>query len=143
MASKAWLACSTVATCCTTGWVVAYASRRIAARLFSAGPVLSISHSGCSFAVVRASIQLAKPSLSHRSSHHAMVTRLPNHWCAISCAATVNTPCLVSMLATAGSSNNEYSKVKIAPQFSMALKNWLRPGAAMLSSLGSGYGMPK
>ncbi len=37
----------------------------------------------------------------------------------------------------------ERSKVKIAPQFSMALKNWLLPGAAMLSSLGSGNGTPK
>jgi hypothetical protein len=42
-----------------------------------------------------------------------------------------------------GSSSSEYSKVKIAPQFSIALKNWLRPGAAMLSSLGSGKAVPK
>ena len=31
MVSKAWLACSTVVTCCTIGWVVAIASRPIAA----------------------------------------------------------------------------------------------------------------
>ena len=29
--------------------------------------------------------QVAKDSLSHRSSHHCMVTRSPNHMCAISC----------------------------------------------------------
>ena len=72
-----------------------------------------------------------------------MVTRLPNHWWAISCAAVVNTRCSSETFDVAGSSNREYSKVKIAPQFSIALKNWLRPGAAMLSSLGSGYGTPK
>ena len=138
MPSKAWLACSTVATCCTTGWVVANASWPIAPRLVKAASTLSASHSGCSFRVVRPSIQVAKPSLSHRSSHHAMVTRLPNHWWAISCAAVVNTRCWSDTLDVAGSSRSEDSKVKIAPQFSIALKNWLRPGAAMLSSFGSG-----
>ena len=29
--------------------------------------------------------QVAKDSLSHRSSHHAMVTRSPNHMCDSSC----------------------------------------------------------
>src|ERR1700710_3031441 len=29
--------------------------------------------------------QVAKDSLSHRSSHQRMVTRSPNHMCAISC----------------------------------------------------------
>ena len=38
----------------------------------------------------------------------------------------------------AGSSSRLYSKVKTAPQFSIAPKNWLRPGAAILSSFGSG-----
>ncbi len=31
------------------------------------------------------SIHVAKPSLSQMLSHHCMVTRSPNHWCAISC----------------------------------------------------------
>ena len=30
--------------------------------------------------------KVAKDSLSHRSSHHAIVTRSPNHMCAISCS---------------------------------------------------------
>ena len=34
------------------------------------------------------SIQLANPSFSQMSSHHCIVTRSPNHWCAISCAST-------------------------------------------------------
>ena len=31
----------------------------------------------------------ANDSLSHRSSHHCMVTRSPNHMCAISCRMTM------------------------------------------------------
>ncbi|PQM47739.1 hypothetical protein C1Y40_02053 [Mycobacterium talmoniae] len=30
--------------------------------------------------------KVANDSLSHRSSHHRMVTRSPNHMCAISCS---------------------------------------------------------
>ena len=33
-------------------------------------------------------IQVAKASFSQMSSHHGIVTRLPNHWCASSCALT-------------------------------------------------------
>ena len=35
---------------------------------------------------VRSAIHVAKDSFSHTSSHHASVTRSPNHWCAISWA---------------------------------------------------------
>ncbi len=58
--------------------VTTYASWLIAA---SRLPTRSISapQSGWKCCVVLFSIQLAKPSLSHRSSHHAMVTRSPNH----------------------------------------------------------------
>ena len=52
-------------------------------------------------------------------------------------------PCLSRSVEIAGLISIEYSKVKIAPQFSIALKNWLLPGEAMLSSLGSGKGVPK
>ena len=37
-------------------------------------------------------MNVAKPSLSQMSSHHFIVTRSPNHWCAISCAMTPATP---------------------------------------------------
>jgi len=40
-----------------------------------------------------------------------MVTRLPNHWCAISCAAIENTPCLSDWVEMAGSSSSACSKV--------------------------------
>jgi len=41
-------------------------------------------------------------------------------------------------LVIAGSTSNMFSNEKIAPQFSIAPKNWLVPGPATLSSLGSG-----
>ena len=47
--------------------------------------------------MVRPAIHDAKPSLSHRSSHQRIVTRSPNHWCAISCAATEKTRLLVRL----------------------------------------------
>jgi hypothetical protein len=33
-------------------------------------------------------IHVANPSFNQMSSHHCIVTRSPNHWCAISCAST-------------------------------------------------------
>ena len=36
-------------------------------------------------ACAMAAAQVAKDSFSHRSSHQRMVTRSPNHMCAISC----------------------------------------------------------
>jgi hypothetical protein len=100
--SKAWLACSTVSMRCTTGCEVARESRAIAS---SRSPTASraVFHCGRSFAVVRPAIQEAKPSLSQRSSHQAIVTRSPNHWCEISCAATENTACLSSWVEIEGS----------------------------------------
>mmetsp|Transcript_9400 Transcript_9400/g.31025 ORF Transcript_9400/g.31025 Transcript_9400/m.31025 type:complete len:226 (-) Transcript_9400:1058-1735(-) len=40
--------------------------------------------SGKSSWTARHPTQVAKPSLSHRSVHHCIVTRFPNHWCASS-----------------------------------------------------------
>ena len=42
--------------------------------------------SGWKRCAVLVAIHVANPSFSHRLSHHAIVTRLPNHWCATSCA---------------------------------------------------------
>ena len=87
-------------------------------------------------AVVRRSIHDAKPSFSQRSSHQRIVTRSPNHWCAISCAAMANTPCAVGCVESAGSIRRARSKLKIAPQFSIAPKNWLLPGDGDVVELG-------
>jgi hypothetical protein len=45
-------------------------------------------HSGRMAAVAFSSMKLANASLSQAPSHHAIVTRLPNHWWAISCPMT-------------------------------------------------------
>src|SRR6266704_105593 len=42
----------------------------------------SSRHSGCHASIGLRSIHVANPSFSHMSSHHAAVTRSPNHWCA-------------------------------------------------------------
>jgi len=44
--------------------------------------------SGRQVSSMRAANQVAKDSLSQASSHHGMVTKLPNHWCACSWAMT-------------------------------------------------------
>jgi hypothetical protein len=79
------------------------ASRR---RALLKPPVVNCSHilySGNSASVQKCSIQAAKPSLSHSPSHQDMVTRLPNHWCASSCATTTATRCFCCGLAVASS----------------------------------------
>ena len=60
--------------------------------VFSTTSWLSIQ-SGFHDSIGCAVIQVANPSLSQMSSHHAIVTRSPNHWCAISCAMVSATPC--------------------------------------------------
>ena len=90
--------------------------------------------------VSRAVIQDAKLSFSHSSSHHPIVTRLPNHWCAISCAWTQNTFWRVASVLD-GVTSSAWSLYVIAPQFSIPpLKP---PGTAIDVSLGSGYFTPK
>ena len=41
---------------------------------------LTMSHDGSVWLAPKYSIKLAKPSLSHRSSHQSIVTIFPNHW---------------------------------------------------------------
>src|SRR5205823_12894043 len=97
ISSKALLASASVATGCWIGWVVDRASPSIAAslaiptrRLGSRGNSRrsQTSHCGLKCTVHLEPIHEANPSLSHKLSHQAIVTRSPNHWCAISCART-------------------------------------------------------
>ena len=75
------------------GWRI----RRAVARLSASERVASAactraaltSQSGRKRSMIFSPIQLANASLSQMSSHHAMVTRSPNHWCASSWAATL------------------------------------------------------
>ena len=60
----------------------------------------------------------AKASLSHRSSHQRIVTRSPNHMCAISCSRKVATS---SRLACVGGVRHSTLSVQVTqPQFSIA-----------------------
>ena len=70
-----------------------------------------------------------------------MVTRSPNHWCAISCASTLKMPRRAASELVAGWNSSRLSKKVMPPQFSMAPPN--PPGTAIKSSLGSGYFTPK
>jgi hypothetical protein len=82
------------------GWVVTSASRCKAAAL----PTSNSSHtrqSGRQPSTILNDIQVANASLSHRSSHHAMVTRLPNHWWASSWVMTSATRFWVGRAALA------------------------------------------
>ena len=99
-----------------------------------------IFHSGWSAFTVFVPIHVAKDSLSQRSSHHAMVTRSPNHMWAVSCAITSTMFCRVCADDVAGSKSRIRSRYVMAPQFSMApaAKSW----SAMWSSFASGYGTP-
>ena len=64
-------------------------------------------------------MNVAKLSLSQRSFHHFIVTRSPNHWCAISCAITDATLFFVIPLVFSFTRIAVSLKV-IAPQFSIA-----------------------
>ena len=75
------------------GWVVASESWLKALWRAVASDWVSCIHSGYRSSAAFDAIQDAKPSLSQRSSHHDMVTRSPNHWCAISCATILKTSC--------------------------------------------------
>ena len=86
-------------------------------------------------------MNVAKLSLSHRSFHHLMVTRLPNHWWAISCETTSAMNCFVRVDDVFGSYSRTASLNVMAPQFSMAPA--AKSGTAIRSSFGSGYGDPK
>jgi hypothetical protein len=64
-------------------------------------------------------MNVAKLSLSQMSVHHAIVTRLPNHWCAISWAIVTR----VSRRwrePVSPSTSSRMSRKLIAPQFSIA-----------------------
>ncbi len=78
----------------------------------------------------------AKDSFSHRSSHHRMVTRSPNHMCAISCRTTLARR---SYDARVTLPRKMYSSRKVTmPGFSIAPR--LYSGTNAWSYLPKGYG---
>ena len=86
----------------------------------------------------------AKDSLSHRSSHHRIVTRSPNHMCAISCAMVRAR--ISSASSVAAPPEHRSSRIVTQPGFSIApaLNSgtntwWYSPnGYRMPNSRGSG-----
>ena len=80
------------------------------------------------------------PSLSQTSFHQSMVTRLPNHWFAISFAIVNTTWSRCSMLVepswSSSATNRSNSLKAIRPQFSIASAG--KSGMATRSSLPSG-----
>src|SRR3954464_14786609 len=80
--------------------------------------------------------KVANDSFSHRSSHHFIVTRSPNHMCAISCSTVLPRPsCADSVWRER---KTMYSLKVTHPGFSMAPK--LNSGTKSWSYLANGYG---
>jgi hypothetical protein len=80
----------------STGWRILRALDRLSLRSASERVrtrFTMTSQSGRKRSRMFSPIQLAKASFSQRSSHQAMVTRLPNHWWAISWAQTLAHSC--------------------------------------------------
>ena len=97
-------------TSCSMGWEF-FRPSRLRARLVSIlTNCVHISHSGNNQSTALVPIQEAKLSLSQRSSHHSMVTRSPNHICAISCATTSATRCRVPAEEFSGSTSSAVSR---------------------------------
>lgn len=61
------------------------------------------------FSTPRVPTQVANPSFSHKSVHHFMVTKLPNHWWANSWAITYATASFSRMDGRLGSYSNRVS----------------------------------
>ena len=95
-----------------------------------------ISQSGKSQSTALSPIHDAKLSLSHRSFHQAIVTRSPNHMCAISWEMMAAIRCLTCTEVRSGSTRSTTSRYVTAPQFSIAPA--AKSGMAMWSSFGSG-----
>ena len=78
------------------------------------------SHDGRKASTQSISMKVANASLSQIPSHHPMVTRSPNHMCAISCATTSATRSSSARAARLGSISRAVSRKVMQPRFSMA-----------------------
>src|SRR5271157_5090111 len=99
-----------------TGWVDGSWSCRYAHDFSELANVVHASVNSVASAWHSTDANVANDSLSHRSSHQAIVTRSPNHMCAISCStvsARRSYDDLVTLLR-----NTESSKNVTAPAFS-------------------------
>ncbi len=96
-------ACASSAAPPATGWVEGVRSAAYPHILRATVESTHPSVNSVASTVVRCAMYSAKDSLSHRSSHHRMVTRSPNHMCAISWAMVLD---LVSTSSRAAAPRN-------------------------------------
>ena len=96
-----------------------------------------VPHEGAHRSMIFVSIQVAKASFSQMSSHHAAVTRSPNHWCANSCAATSAYSRRRFTPSCSGRASTSSSRKVTSPTFSIA-PNWTVKGMASTSSFSYG-----
>ena len=87
-------------------------------------------------------IHVAKDSFSHTSSHQAIVTRSPNHWCAVSWAQTLAYRRRKRIVSSAGFERMDVETYVTRPGFSIA-PNPTVWGITRWSSFSYGYGMSK
>src|SRR6266852_3999383 len=85
-------------------------------------------------------MKLAKPSLSHRSSNHLMVTESPNHWCEVSWNRS-SARARMSVSFGADGNSTASSRRKAAPACSMPPK--ANSGTSTRSYFGNGKGEAK
>lgn len=118
------------------GWLVESPSSCMAGSIMSLTNPSMCWYSGCSYSVDNVSISVANDSLSHRSFHQFMVTKLPNHWCASSWKMTRDTLFFCLTPAVASSIRRSVSLYVTKPQFSIAPAS--KSLIAMQSNLGNG-----
>ena len=101
------------------GRVECTASTASAASREGAKPIQR-SHDGRKASTHSISMNVAKASLSQMPSHQPMVTRSPNHMCAISWAITSATRSSSARAALCSSTSSAVSRNVMQPRFSMA-----------------------
>ena len=135
MSSNRSSASSGVRTRITTGWAVRSASRRNASSV-SRTWRRHTPHAGLNSSTIFTAMYVAKLSLSHASFHHVIVTRLPNHWCATSCATESKISWRLSADACVGSHARSVMRYVMHPAFSIPAAS--KSGRPMPSSLANG-----
>ena len=135
MSSNASSISAGVVAAARTAWADGNPSSSIT-RVVAAAAARSACHAGFHAVTTFSSAHVASPSFSQRSSHQRMVTRLPSHWCEISCATRSAVSRLAATVASE-SISSPASFAKIAPVFSIAPPN--APGMATRSSFWNGY----
>src|SRR5580693_2353823 len=118
MPSKFAIASLSVGTSAAIGWVDGSWSCRYPQVLRAPEKVVQASVNRVPSALDNVAQNSAKDSFSHRSSHHFMVTRSPNHWCAISCRITVARSSYIMSVTL--ERNRTRSEIVTQPTFSIA-----------------------